>query len=238
MAARCVRALGWRSYSGAAAPDSVAQEVKKPGLWERVRTGRIALWMKSLLHDYAEACKDIAVGAKERPGKAALYISLITGAGVCYSKAPSEDSFQASLLEASDQLLLLSPWTRSGKSDQHVQRLMDLRNQGRLLHLNLFLFSVIYEAPYESDCNLYRAHCQHLQPRWSDFPSRVLDVGFFGRWWFLHNKMKEFDVNEDEFAHLPAHMRTISWNDLHSQENERLYQLKFQPVSMPEEQTE
>ncbi|XP_053318706.1 mitochondrial import inner membrane translocase subunit Tim29 [Spea bombifrons] len=238
MAARCVRVLCRRSCSGTAAGSPPVVETRKPGLWGRIRTGKMAVWFKGLIHDYGEACKDIVTGAKERPGKAAFYISLLAGVGVCSSKAPSEDSFQCSLLEASSSLLLLSPWTRSGKSDQHVQKLITLTNHGRLRHLNFLLFSIVYEAPYDPDVDLYPAHCPHLQPRWFDFPSRVLDVGFFGRWWFLQSKMKDYDVNEDEFVHLPEHMRTISHNDLHSQDNERLFQIKYQPVLMPGENPE
>ncbi|XP_075433595.1 mitochondrial import inner membrane translocase subunit Tim29 isoform X1 [Ascaphus truei] len=192
--------------------------------------------MKSLLHDYAEACKDIAVGAKERPGKAALYLSVITGAVLCGSNAPSDDSFHCSMLDAAGTLLLLSPWTRNGKSDRHTQRLIDLDNQGRLHHANLVFLSVMYESPHDPACDVYHARCPHLEPRWVDFPGRVLDVGFLGRWWVLRSRMKDFDVNDEEFAHLPPDMRTISWRDLHSQENEKLYVSKFLPVVMPEEQ--
>ncbi|KAE8619922.1 hypothetical protein XENTR_v10010029 [Xenopus tropicalis] len=238
MAARWIGVVLRRSCSGSAASGQATEAVGKPGRWERFKSGKIAVWTKSLLHDYAEACKDIAVGAKERPGKAAFYLSLLTAAGVCSAKAPGEDHFHSCMLEASASLLLLSPWTRSRKSDQHVQNLMDLRNQGRLRHLNLFLFSIVYEAPYDPDCDLYPAQCPHLQPRWAQFPSRVLDIGFFGRWWLLRAKMEDFDVNEEEFANLPAPMRAVSWNDLHSEENEKLFQLKFQPITMHDEQIE
>ncbi|KAM9312053.1 mitochondrial import inner membrane translocase subunit Tim29 [Gastrophryne carolinensis] len=236
MAGRCVGVLSRRLCSSSAAAPVAAEPVKKPGFWVRMKNGKMATWTKSLLHDYGEACKDIVVGAKERPGKATIYVALLAGVGVCSSKAPSEDSFQSSMLEASSDLLLLSPWTRSGKSDQHIQRLMALRNQGRLRYINLTLFSLMYEAPYDPQCDLYPTQCPHLKPRWSDFPSRVLDLGFFGRWWFLQQKMQEFDINEEEFSRLPAHMRTISPNDLHSEENERLYERKFQPFVFSDEQ--
>ncbi|KAM4677585.1 mitochondrial import inner membrane translocase subunit Tim29 [Discoglossus pictus] len=237
MAARCIGVLWRRSCSSSATLTPATEVVKKPGFWERLKNGRIATWTKSLLHDYSEAFKDIFVGAKERPGKAAVYISLIAGASICSSKAPSEDSFQGSILEASASLLLLSAWTRSGTSDQHVQNLIHLGNQGRLRYVNLILFSLVYEAAFDPECDLYPASCSHLQPRLLEFPSRVLDIGFFNRWWFLHSKMKDFDVNEDEFSHLPVEMRTVTWNDLHSEENERLFQIKYQPVVMLEEQT-
>ncbi|XP_073510318.1 mitochondrial import inner membrane translocase subunit Tim29 [Phyllobates terribilis] len=232
MAGRCVAALFRRSCSGTAAP--VAAETK-PGFWGRMKDKKMVIWTRSLLRDYKEACKDIVVGARERPLKASVYLSLLAGVGVCSSKAPSEDSFQCSLLEASASLLLLSPWTRSGTSDGHVQRLLDLSHQGRLRHVKLLCLSLMYEAPYSPDCDLYNTQCPHLQPRLADFPARVLDVGFFGHWWLLRNKMKDFDINEDEFRHLPSSMRAISYSDLHSEENEKLYHIKFQPVIMREE---
>lgn len=232
MAGRCVGVLLRRSCSSSAAP--VTAEAK-PGFWARMKEKKMVIWTKGLLHDYKEACKDIVVGAKERPGRAALYLSVLGGVGVCSARAPSEDSFQCSILEASSSLLLLSPWTRSGKSDGHVQRLIDLSNQGRLRHLDLLVLSLVYEAPYDPDCDLYSSQCPHLQPRVSDFPSRVLDIGFWGHWWLLRNKMKEFDINEEEFSHLPPSMQTIAHSDLHSEENERLYEGKFKPVVMSED---
>ncbi|KAG8547620.1 hypothetical protein GDO81_027927 [Engystomops pustulosus] len=232
MAGRCIGVLLRRSCSGTAA--SVTPPAK-PGFWERMKEKKMVVWTKSLLRDYKEACKDIVVGAKDRPGKAALYLSLLAGVGVCSSRAPSEDSFHCSLLEASASLLLLSPWTRSGTSDGHVQRLMELSNEGRLRHLDLLVVSLVYEAPYDPECDLYNTQCPHLQPRMVDFPRRVLDIGFLGQWWLLRNKMKDFDINEEEFRHLPPGMRSITHNDLHSQENERLYESKYKPILMSED---
>ncbi|CAJ0935745.1 unnamed protein product [Ranitomeya imitator] len=183
------------------------------GFWGRMKDKKMVIWTRSLLRDYKEACKDIVVGARERPFKASVYLSLLAG-----------DSFRCSLLEASSSLLLLSPWMRSGTADGHVQRLLALSHQGRLRH-----------APYDPDCDLYNTQCPHLRPRMADFPGRVLDVGFFGQWWLLRNKMKDFDINEDEFSHLPPCMKTIAYNDLHSEENEKLYEIKFQPVVMCED---
>ncbi|XP_075715123.1 mitochondrial import inner membrane translocase subunit Tim29 [Rhinoderma darwinii] len=232
MAGRCVGGLLRRSCSGSAAP--VVAEAK-PGFWERMKSKKMVVWTKSLLRDYKEACKDIVVGAKERPGKATLYLSLLGGVGLCSSKAPSEDSFQCSVLEASAALLLLSPWTRSGNTDRHVQQLIGLSNQGRLRHINLLVMSLVYEAPYDPDCDLYNSQCPHLQPRMLDFSSRVMDIGFLGHWWLLKKKMKDFDINEDEFSKLPLSMKTISHNDLHSEANERLYETKFKPIVMSED---
>ncbi|MGH0161071.1 UNVERIFIED_CONTAM: hypothetical protein FKN15_058973 [Acipenser sinensis] len=48
--------------------------------------------------------------------------------------------------------------------------------------------------------------------------------------------MRDFDINEQEFRNLPPHLRTISPKQLRSQENERLYEEKYRPVSLSEEE--
>uniref|UniRef100_K7F9N3 Translocase of inner mitochondrial membrane 29 n=1 Tax=Pelodiscus sinensis TaxID=13735 RepID=K7F9N3_PELSI len=194
------------------------------------------LWCRSLLHDYADACRDVALGARERPGKAGLYLSLLAGATVCSLKVPCEPSFEASLLEAAGTLLLLSPWVRNGGAEGHVQRLMKLRNQGQLRYQSLVFFSLVYQAPFDAEAALYQAHCKHLQPRWTEFPGRILDVGFLGRWWVLSLKMKDPDINEEEFKYLPGHLRTISAKSLRSEANEKLFEEKYKPVILTEEQ--
>ncbi|XP_062979094.1 mitochondrial import inner membrane translocase subunit Tim29 [Elgaria multicarinata webbii] len=216
-------------------PPGLGQAEEKRRLWGRLRAGRLASWCKSLLHDYAEACKDVAQGVRQRPGKAGLYVSLLAGVVSCSLRSPCETSFEASLLEASGALLLLSPWTRSSSSEGHVQRLLKLRNRGQLRFQSLLFFSLVYEVPFDTGADLYQVHCKYLKPRWIEFPSHVLDVGFWGHWWVLHSKMQNSDINDEEFRNLPEHLRTVSFNNLHSEANEKLFDEKYKPVFLTEE---
>ncbi|XP_061439411.1 mitochondrial import inner membrane translocase subunit Tim29 [Rhineura floridana] len=209
---------------------------QKRRLWERLRSGRLASWWKSLLHDYAEACKEVALGVRQRPGKAGFYVSLLAGAVGCCLHSPCEASFEASLLEASGALLLLSPWTRSSKSEGHVQRLLKLRNRGQLRFQSLLFFALVYEAPFDAGADLYRVHCKYLKPQWTEFSSHVIDVGFWGRWWILHSKLRDLDINDEEFQYLPDHLRTVSFHNLHSEANEKLFDEKYKPVVLTEKQ--
>ncbi|XP_078285662.1 mitochondrial import inner membrane translocase subunit Tim29 [Rhinoraja longicauda] len=221
----------WARFTATAAAAEARPELR--GV--RLRASRVGAWMKSLVDDYREACKEIVVGARDNPGKASLYCLLLGGACTCAYYNPSEKSFQESLLESSNQLLVLSPLVRSGHADRHIQKLVTIKTQGRLRHLSLGAFSLVYTAPYDPDTSIYGAHCEYLRPRWSDFPDRVLDLGFLGRWWVLVSKMKDWDINDDEFVHLPAELRTVTPKNLHSAENERLFELKFQPIILQEE---
>ncbi|XP_025920271.1 mitochondrial import inner membrane translocase subunit Tim29, partial [Apteryx rowi] len=165
-------------------------------------------------------------------------LALLAGATACGAAVPGAGSFEAALLEAAGSLLLLSPWIRSGVSEGHVQRLLRLRDRGQLRYRNLVFFALVYEAPFDAEAGLYLAQCRYLQPRWRELPGRILDVGFWGRWWVLHAKMRDCDINEEEFRFLPEHLRAVSFHNLHSEANEKLFEEKYKPVVLTEEQIE
>nr|XP_056704311.1 mitochondrial import inner membrane translocase subunit Tim29 [Euleptes europaea] len=222
----------------AAAPDRPAGAEARRPLWERLRDGRLASWVRSLLSDYAEACREVARGARQRPGRAALCVGLLAGVAGFARHCPGEPALEASLLEASDRLLLLSPQTRSTAAQGHVRRLLELRAAGQLRIQSLVLASVLYEAPFDADAALYHARCRHLAPTWTELPGLLLDVGFCGRWWVLRAKMRDCDVNDEDFRALPQHLQRVSFHDLHSARNERLFDQKYQPVVLSPEDVE
>lgn len=199
----------------------------------------IGVWCRSLFSDYKEACREMVVGAWERPVKASVYLSLVGGAYACFYTKPDRSSFDAALLESSGQLGLLSPWIRSASSDAHVQNVSKLRNEGRLRVVSLGVLSLLYRSDYDPDCTLYEAQCSNLSVRWREIPQRILDVGFVGRWWVLESKMKDYDVNEEEFKRLPEYMQLTSPPSVQEVErNERLHKESWLPLTLEEEETE
>uniref|UniRef100_UPI0037E8C732 mitochondrial import inner membrane translocase subunit Tim29 n=1 Tax=Semicossyphus pulcher TaxID=241346 RepID=UPI0037E8C732 len=207
--------------------------------WERLKNSKAGVWCRGLVSDYKEACREIVVGAWERPIKASMYGTLLGGALTCFYTKPDQSSFEAVLLDRSNQLGLLSPWIRNGTSDGHVQSLVKLRNEGRLRHISLGLLSLVYQADYDPDSVLYEAQCSNLSVPWRELPQRILDVGFVGYWWVLDSKMKDYDVNQEEFKHLPAHMQLTSPPTVQEVErSERLHKESWLPPKVEEEETE
>uniref|UniRef100_A0A3Q1GN89 Translocase of inner mitochondrial membrane 29 n=1 Tax=Acanthochromis polyacanthus TaxID=80966 RepID=A0A3Q1GN89_9TELE len=205
--------------------------------WEKLKNSKAGVWCRSLVSDYKEACREMVVGAWERPLKASVYGTLLGGAYACFYTKPDRTSFEADLLERSNQLGLLSPWIRSGTSDGHVQNLVKLRNEGRLRHASLGLLSLMYRSDYDPDVTLYEAQCSNLSVPWRELPQRVLDVGFAGRWWILDSKMKDYDVNEAEFKHLPVYMQVMSPPSVQEVErNERLHKESWLPLTVEDEE--
>ncbi|XP_029014053.1 mitochondrial import inner membrane translocase subunit Tim29 [Betta splendens] len=219
-----------------AAAESASAPVKQ-SRWEALKGSKAGVWCRSLLSDYKEACREILVGARDRPVKASLYATLLGGALACSHTTPDYSSFEATFLDRSAQLGLLSPWNRSSTSDGHMQSLAKLRNEGRLRHISLGLLSLIYYADFDPNVTLYEAQCSNLSVRWRDLPQRVLDVGFAGRWWNLDSKMQDYDINEEEFKHLPPHMQVTSPPSVHEVErNERLHKESWLPLTVNDEE--
>uniref|UniRef100_A0A3B4ZNI6 Translocase of inner mitochondrial membrane 29 n=1 Tax=Stegastes partitus TaxID=144197 RepID=A0A3B4ZNI6_9TELE len=221
-----------------AAAETAAAPVKS-SRWERLKKSKAGVWCRSMMSDYKEACREMVVGAWEKPLKASVYGAVLSGALACFYTKPDRTSFEADLLERSNQLGLLSPWIRSGTSDGHIQNLVKLRNEGRLRHASVGLLTLMWHADYDPDAMLYEAQCSNVSIPWRELPQRVLDVGFAGRWWILDSKMKDYDVNEAEFKHLPVHMQVTSPPSVQEVEkNERLHKESWLPLTVEDEEKE
>ncbi|XP_052403840.1 mitochondrial import inner membrane translocase subunit Tim29-like [Carassius gibelio] len=214
-------------------------ETTKGTRWQRLINSRAGVWCRSLLSDYKEACREAVLGARERPLKASLYLGLLGGVYACHYTNPDDASFESSLRETSNRLALLSPWIRNGTSDGHVQTLVKLRNEGRLRYASLGIASLTYYTDYDSESSLYEASCSAISVPWAELPKRVLDVGFTGRWWVLDHKMKDFDINEEEFKHLPpALVAAVPSSPQITERNERMHQESWKAVVMEDESDE
>ncbi|NXQ46009.1 TIM29 translocase, partial [Catharus fuscescens] len=77
------------------------------------------------------------------------------------------------------------------------------------------LVAVATAEPHGSDPALYSARCPHLRPRWG--LGEVLDVGVWGRWWLLRDALRDCDINEEEFGHLPERLRGMERRQLRSE---------------------
>ncbi|NXV72622.1 TIM29 translocase, partial [Atlantisia rogersi] len=76
--------------------------------------------------------------------------------------------------------------------------------------------AVVYEAPHAEAAALYAARCGYLEPGWKELPGRILDVGFWGCWWVLRRRLRDYDVNEEEFGALPPRLRRLEPRQLRS----------------------
>ncbi|XP_041567772.2 mitochondrial import inner membrane translocase subunit Tim29 [Taeniopygia guttata] len=203
------------------------------GLWARLGDTRLALWFRALLRDYSSSLRDAAGAARRRPLlSAAAVAGLAVTAGLARS-VPDGGSLESAAVAAAAALSPIPPGSRSPRAERRVLRLLRLRERGRLRVRSLGLLSVAAAEPDGTDAALYRARCPHLRPRpWER--GALLDVGFAGRWWLLAAALRDPDVNEEEFGHLPGPLRRLRPAELRSERNERLHRERLRAVVLSE----
>lgn len=192
----------------------------------RLMDSGVGRWCRALLRDYAEALRETLRWARRRPMAAGAALASAGGAAAAVGTVPDRRSFDAALLDAASALLLLPPNTRSAAAERHVQRLQRRRDRGQLRYRHLALLAVLYEEPHDAAVALYGARCPHVRPR----RARLWDVGFAGRWWALEALRRDCDVNDEEFAALPAPLRRVRPGELRSDGTERLRERRARPA--------
>ncbi|XP_015472345.1 mitochondrial import inner membrane translocase subunit Tim29-like, partial [Parus major] len=192
-------------------------------------------WFRAVLQDYSSSLREAAASARRRPLLSAAALGALgLGAGLA-SSVPDRDSLESAAVAAATALGKLPEASRSPRAERHVLRLLKLRERGRLRVLNLGVVAVAGADPHGRDPALYSARCPHLRPRLWQLGA-PLDVGFWGRWWLLEEALRDSDINEEEFGHLPERLRRLEPRELRSERNERLHRERLRAVVLSEEE--
>lgn len=114
-------------------------------------------------------------------------------------KNPELESYYRLLTQSRVELGLLSEKTRNKGAERWMQSITTLVNKKRLRATNMFFMTVLWQSDFPTNCDLFEANCGSVKPRWRDYFSRIVDVGLFGHWLLLEQRMEDFDVNHEEF---------------------------------------
>ncbi|XP_066586204.1 mitochondrial import inner membrane translocase subunit Tim29 [Prorops nasuta] len=180
----------------------VLENVKSYELPERFKGTFLERWVqywKNLYIDYKEVAIDVAKESREKPLKAATYITLLGSSYYICKHNPDEDSFREQLLQSSMKVMQVGEAIRNPETSKHVKFLESCYNEGVIRHISLGLFSFIWIDNYDKDLTLYKAVCKYLKPEYLTFHKRIVDIGFLDKWWLLEKKMIDYDINETEF---------------------------------------
>lgn len=130
-----------------------------------------------------------------------LFSILVIGTAI-YGAAtnPDERSYREVVLQATDEMILISDPIRNPVAEQKLKFIHSCYNEGLIRHLSLGIFSVIWLENFDKSCAVYPSQCYYLQPGILDFHTRIIDIGFFGHWWKIYSDMKDYDVNPSEFS--------------------------------------
>nr|CAD7414116.1 unnamed protein product [Timema poppensis] len=158
-----------------------------------------ALYWKNLYLDYKEVAVETYSKSKKKPKKT---LAIFTGVGLlgyCASTTPDELKYRDQLLIYSNDMTLVGEPIRNPRASRYLDQVEKYYDVGVVRNISLGILSVMWLDNYDSSCGIYSSQCDYLKPRFTEMTDRVLDVGFLGRWWILHNIMRDFDVNPIEF---------------------------------------
>lgn len=159
-------------------------------------------YFKNIYGEYKSVAIDTKTDMKAHPYKASAYLSAIgLGLGLIWSN-PSSDDFSNRLKENMNELMTVGEPIRNPLCDSHMQEMANYCNAGVLKRFTIGFFSLMWVDNYGEGVDLFEAQCKYLKIGWLEWRHRVVDVGVLGRWWVLDDRMKDYDINPQEWAHL------------------------------------
>lgn len=132
---------------------------------------------------------------KENPVRSSIYASIGTFAVTCYKKNPTYQAYVDQFRTAQNQLALVFADSQNPKSVNYLKNIETCRNKDTLRATSLGLFSILWIDDYASELATADATCKYLEPAYATFHERIIDWGFFGKWWKIEEAMKNYDVN-------------------------------------------
>ena len=131
-------------------------------------------------------------------------ILALTGLAVAVKTNPTEQSFRDEMVHWTNTLLFVPSPIRNPVSESHLNYISECYNRGTVRTQSLGVLSLIWIDNYSQGCDVYKAQCSYLKPGLGDYYGRILDVGMFGRWLIIPYKMKDFDINPDEWGEVTS----------------------------------
>ena len=162
---------------------------------------RLARWgqpVRVIVQDYVDVARDAFGGMKSHPIRTALQFALAGGVVATWVTRPDVTSYRDCVLSYSNDLFQCSAAVRNPHTHDYVTTIADRLSRDLFFCVNLGLLAVIVEREGGARCKNYHVTCRHVRARWWSVWGRVVDVGVWGRWWKLAEKVRDLDVNEEE----------------------------------------
>ncbi|PZC84031.1 mitochondrial import inner membrane translocase subunit Tim29 [Helicoverpa armigera] len=174
---------------------NLKNKIKFPEKLQGKILNKWAVYWKNIFGDYRQMLVDLRTDIQDEPLRAMKWT---VGLGTLYvlsMRNPSELDFKDHLKRINNETVMVSPDCLNPKTVKHLWYLDTCYNQGVIRYKSLGIFSLMYTTDLNDSCDLYKAQCSYLQPTFTSWPSRIIDVGIMGQWWNLYIKTHNYDVN-------------------------------------------
>ncbi|XP_028031420.1 mitochondrial import inner membrane translocase subunit Tim29 isoform X2 [Bombyx mandarina] len=182
-------------YKVSGTVQNISTKVKFPEKFKGTIIEKWADYWKNLFIDYRQMLQDLRSDIQDDPMKAMKWTTGIITFYVLSRNNPTECDFKDNLKIINNEVGLVSEECLNPKAVEHLRFLDTCYNQEVIHYRSLGILSVMYTSELSNSCDLYRAHCTYTKPTYFSFPSRIVDIGFMGKWWNLFIKSTNYDVN-------------------------------------------
>ena len=177
---------------------------------------KIFKFFKNVWLDYSEVFKDAKTKVRKSPVKASCYGMASLFVLNMFRTNEGLRSYSAEVVSACNRVGSVVEKCRNPISGQFVQNIGELNCHRLLRQIDLGFSTLIYKADSNPELALYRYNCPYMKPTLREFfLERLVDLGVLGHWFNLEYKMKDYDINENEYD------PTIINSSLSSQSEER-----------------
>jgi len=160
-------------------------------------------FLRQLFLDYYDVFKDVQKSAKSRPFKATLYGVSVVFVLNLFRTNEGLRSYNADVVSACNRIGAVTENLRNPFSNSYVQTLGELNGHRQLRQIDLGFSTIIYKTESNPEVALFRYNCKYLNPTILEFfTEKIVDLGVLGHWLVLESKMRDYDVNEEEYKGL------------------------------------
>lgn len=174
---------------------NVQSRIKLPEKFKGTIIEKWTNYWKNLFIDYRQMFQDLRTDIQDDPRKAFIWTTGITTLYALAKNNPSEIDFKDVMKRVTNDVILVSEDCRNPKSIEHLRYIQKCYNEGVIHYRSLGIISFMYTSELNDSCDLYKAHCSYLKPSYLSLFSRIVDVGFMGKWWNTYIKTTNYDVN-------------------------------------------
>lgn len=173
----------------------IQNRVKFPEKLKGTIVEKWANYWKNLFIDYRQMLQDLRTDIQDDPQKAIIWTTGLTTLYALARNNPTEMDFKDNLKRITNDVILVSDDCRNPKSIDYLNFIQTCYNEEVIHYRSFGIISFMYTTDLNDSCDLYKAHCQYLQPSYMSMLSRIIDIGFMGKWWNTHIKTTNYDVN-------------------------------------------
>lgn len=166
-------------------------------------------YIKNVVRDYKDVGKESIKYMSNNPFKSLGYGLITTSLIAFYKNTPTLTDYENARKSYANEIIMCGS-TYSKRSEYYLNELKKLENGGFLEYKNFVIISMILVKRFNEEDSVYEKQCDQLNNpnkynifnlvnQFLKFSSRIIDFGFCNSWYFLNKRLKDFDVNEEEW---------------------------------------